>query len=193
MSRELNLLPREYSNGDRQAKKKNIVITSILGLALIIGLSLGFAKGREAYLNIQNNNLKGKLQESRDKVIEKEKIQLQIELTKKHIEVAKSLKAIKDKDTAGLIRLLIDEANSKNGIKLNADYKNTGFAKNQSIINIDGKAKSIEDINRFWASLRESELFYNSHLNGYTDDNGKGFTFSGTITIGGDQIDVKDE
>ncbi|KJU70984.1 PilN domain-containing protein [Clostridium baratii] len=193
MNRELNLLPREYVNGDKEAKKKNIVMTSIIGLCLIVGISFGFVRAREMYLKVQNNKLKEELQSSKEQVLEKERLELQIELTKKHIEVAKSLKSIKDKDTYGLIKLLMDEANSKNGISLEVDYKNTGFSKNQSIINIDGTAKNIDDINRFWASLRESELFNNSHLNGYSEDKGKGYNFSGTITIGGTDLNVKNE
>ncbi|MEG1003476.1 MAG: PilN domain-containing protein [Clostridium sp.] len=185
MGKELNLLPREYGKGTIENRRKNNTLIAIVAIALMVALSFGGVTARELYLNIQNNKLKMKLQESKSQVLEKERLQLQIDLTKKHIQVANSLKTIKDKDTDELIKLLKSEAEKQSGIKLTIDYKNTGFSKNQSSINIDGNAKSVEDINKFWANLRENDLFKKSHLNGYNEDKGKGFVFNGKIIIEG--------
>ncbi|MEG1286692.1 MAG: PilN domain-containing protein [Clostridium sp.] len=185
MGKELNLLPREYGKGTIENRRKNNTLIAIVAIALMVALSFGGVTARELYLNVQNNKLKMKLQESKSQVLEKERLQLQIDLTKKHIQVANSLKTIKDKDTDELIKLLKSEAEKQSGIKLTIDYKNTGFSKNQSSINIDGNAKSVEDINKFWANLRENDLFKKSHLNGYNEDKGKGFVFNGKIIIEG--------
>ncbi len=179
MSKELNLLPQIYNEGEEAKKKKKSLVLIATGGVVLVGLGVGYVFGRQIYLEYQ----KGKLIEevNRNKaMVEKEKNLInEISLTKAHITKAKSLDVLKSKSTDKLLSDLTKHFPS--GIKL------TSLNYTKVNISAAGTAASKSDIEILWANLRESNQFKKSYITSVSENNGA-FSFNLEVNLGGEEV-----
>ncbi|MGL4572209.1 MAG: PilN domain-containing protein [Clostridium sp.] len=188
MMKELNLLPQSYASHKKTVKqKKNIATGSLIGILAVVAIFVGIF-GQEMYLTMKKTKLQSEIDRSMELLLENERLDNEISLTKQHIEKAEILKGIKGKDTDGLI----DELSKLFPAELKVytlSYKNNVYSTEQSgsnisIINLSGIAKTKDDIENLWANLRENEKFKDAHIANIAESK-DGFTFSLDLIVKG--------
>lgn len=185
--KELNLLPQSYASHKKILKqKKKIATGSIIGILLIM-LCFAFIFGQEIYLNMKKATLQNEIFNNKELVIKNEKLVQEISIKKQHIEKAKSLEGVKNKDTKKIIEELgkcfpgsvkIDDISFNNITSLQSEGDVV------ATIDFSGSAKSKEDIEILWANLRESTNFQDAHISNINEGKGQVF-FSAQINAKG--------
>lgn len=185
--KELNLLPQSYASHKKiLKKKKNIAVVSIIGALLII-LCFAFIFGQEIYLNMKKTTLQNEIFSNKELVMKNEKLAQEISIKKQHIEKAKSLEGIKNKDTNKIIEelgkcfpdsLKIEDISFKNSTSLQSEGNVV------ATIDFSGSAKSKQDVEILWANLRESTNFQDAHISNINEGKGQVF-FSAQINAKG--------
>lgn len=191
--RELNLVPQTYSSQKKSIEKKKTLVLSIVALVLLMVGAGGYIFGKEALLKMKRNNLQNQVDASRALVKKNEELVRDISLTKQHIEKAKELSTLKEKDTDGLVSEL--STLFPEGVKITSlTFSKQGDLNTKDLrgtMNIGAEAASKSDVQHLWANLRESDKFRNSHISGLSGEDK--VTFNLTIEAGGVKEDAEAE
>lgn len=182
MQKELNLVPYHLREKQEREKKRQefILKASLLGLTLAIGAGLLFLY--KVSLEKRAENLKAQVFSKQTLLIEKEHLKEEINLLDQHLQKVESLKSASDPKTDDMIRELI-------GL-MPPEFKISKLSYSNEVINLDGNSITLAAVEEFWANLRESEKFKQSHISNISNNNG--FNFSCLIKLSKEEVKNED-
>ena len=188
--RELNLVPQHIKHEKENKEKISKYIAGGIIICCAVGGAAIYLNSRVSDLEKQKVSLQQEIQKTQERFNEKSEMDLKILDLKARIDKIENLSVLKKKDT----KIVLTDLSKKfpAGLKLKTlNFVNTeqdvkdGFL---GTITMSGGSNKRNEIEEFWANLREDKRYYISHISGITKsedkDTGSSFyTFDLTMKV----------